>query len=233
MTAVDVRKAFGAAVRSHRHRLGLSQEALAERAALHRTYITDVERGARNLSLESISKLARALQVSIGALFQPVAASGAGARPHRAEALQHAVDLLLVEDDPLDVELTLRAFAQAKLANSVEVVRDGAAALDYLFCRGHYAQRRRAAVPPVVLLDLYLPKIHGLEVLRQLRNGEGMRDLQIIVLTGSRNDAHVREALSLGANAYLVKPVDFRNFSTVASQLDFQWRLLLPESKGG
>lgn len=231
MTGSDVRKAFGAAVRQHRHRLGLSQEALAERAALHRTYVTDVERGARNLSLESISKLARALQVTIGALFLPPA-TGAGARAGRAEAPHHGVDLLLVEDDPLDVELTLRAFAQAKLANSVEVVRDGAAALDYLFCRGNYAQRRPSAMPPVVLLDLYLPKVHGLEVLRQLRNGDGPRNVQVIVLTGSRNDAHVREALSLGANAYLVKPVDFRNFSTVAAQLDFQWKLLLPESKG-
>jgi CheY-like chemotaxis protein/DNA-binding XRE family transcriptional regulator len=232
MTGSDVKKAFGAAVRQHRHRLGLSQEALAERAALHRTYVTDVERGARNLSLESISKLARALQVTIGALFQPPALpTGAGARPGRAEAHHHGVDLLLVEDDPLDVELTLRAFAQAKLANSVEVVRDGAEALDYLFCRGNYAQRRPSAMPPVVLLDLYLPKVHGLEVLRQLRNGDGLRNVQVIVLTGSRNDAHVREALSLGANAYLVKPVDFRNFSTVAAQLDFQWKLLMPESQ--
>jgi CheY-like chemotaxis protein len=142
------------------------------------------------------------------------------------------VDILLVEDDRRDVELTLEAFRQARLTNRVHVVRDGADALEFVFCRGTYSSRKAAQRLQIILLDLGLPKIHGLEVLRQLRNGEGMRDLQIIVLTGSRNDAHVREALSLGANAYLVKPVDFRNFSTVASQLDFQWKLLLPESKG-
>src|SRR5258707_15007713 len=106
MRPADVKRQFGAAIRAHRLRLGMSQEALAERAELHRTYITDVERGVRNLSLESISKLARALDLSIGSLFAP-----AEDVPHRAvPRLKKSVNLLLVEDDPKDVELTLRAF---------------------------------------------------------------------------------------------------------------------------
>ncbi|HWX22066.1 MAG TPA: response regulator [Candidatus Binatia bacterium] len=225
----DVRKEFGAAIRQQRLRLGLSQEALGERAELHRTYITDVERGARNLSLESIAKLARALQVSIGALF-PQPSGPVAARPGSSPTNSPAVDLLLVEDDPLDLQLTLEAFAQAKLANRVQVVRDGAAALDFLFCRGEHAHRPAGSALPIVLLDLYLPKVHGLEVLGRIRADERTRPAHVIVLTGSRSDAHLREALRLGADAYIVKPVDFHSFSAVTPQLNFSWRLLKPGS---
>src|ERR1044071_5632666 len=165
MSAVDVRKEFGAAVRAHRLRLGLSQEGLAERAELHRTYITDVERGARNLSLESISRLARALEVSIGALFPPN-------RKHASPSQPQSIDILLVEDDPKDLELAIKAFSQAKLSNRMEIARDGAAALDYLFARGRFAHRANSPPPQVVLLDLYLPKVNGLEGLRTMRSNE-------------------------------------------------------------
>src|SRR5690348_13551769 len=123
---VHVKKAFGATVRAHRLRLGFSQERLAERAALHRTYVTDVERGARNLSLESISRLAQALDLSISSLFVP---------PDRMEDSrgQKGSEILLVEDDAKEIELTIAAFGEARLANRVIVVRDGAAALDFLF----------------------------------------------------------------------------------------------------
>src|SRR5690349_20856564 len=102
MTTPDVKKEFGAAVRAHRLRLGISQETLAERAELHRTYVTDVERGARNLSLESISRLARALDISIGSLFSPFPAAN-----DKSGAYPLAIDVLLVEDDPKDIELTV------------------------------------------------------------------------------------------------------------------------------
>jgi CheY-like chemotaxis protein len=221
----DVRKEFGAAVRKHRQQLGLSQETLAERAELHRTYITDVERGARNLSLESISKLARALEISIGSLFFSAAASSrerAGKRP----AVPQPVDLLLVEDDSQDLELTLKAFKKAKLANHIDVVRDGAEALDYLFRCGNYAQRPLAKLPTVVLLDLHLPKVDGMEVLRRIKADKATRKIHVIVLTGSRGDEYPHEALRLGAEAYIVKPVDFQNFSTVTPQLNCYWTLV-------
>ena len=221
MTARDVRKDFGTVVRQHRLRLGLSQERLGERAELHRTYITDVERGARNLSLESIAKLARALQVSVGALF-PSGAWGLEGSPGHP----HAVELLLVEDELLDVQLTLAAFAQAKVVNPVQVVRDGAAALDFLFGRGEYAQRTTNSVLPIVLLDLSLPKVQGLEVLSRIRADERLRPAHVIVLTGSRSDTDLRDAMRLGADAYIVRPVDFQSFSAVTPQLNCSWRLL-------
>lgn len=227
MTALDVRKEFGAAIRAHRLKLGMSQEALAERAELHRTYVTDVERGARNLSLESIVRLARALDVSIDSLFSPGTQDGASPFRHTARAASsQAIDILLVEDDPKDVELTLQAFKKAKFANHVEVVRDGEAALDRLLPRGPGARRQKRSATQVVLLDLYLPKMDGLEVLRQLRENESTRDLHVIVLTNSRSNAHVREALRLGADAYIVKPVNFHSFSTATSELDLYWSLL-------
>jgi len=222
MTGLDARKQFGAAVRARRLRLGLSQETLAERAELHRTYVTDVERGARNLSLESISRLARALEVSIGSLFL----SPAAGEPEWGKHGSHPNQILLVEDDPKDLELAINAFAQAKLTNQIEIARDGAVALDYLFCRGRFAQRQPKAPPLVVLLDLYLPKVDGLEVLRAMRANEATRLTHVVVLTGSRSDAHVREALRLGADAYIVKPVDFQTFSTITPQLNLHWNLL-------
>lgn len=219
MTKSNVKKEFGAAVRAFRKRLGISQEALAERAELHRTYVTDVERGARNLSLESISRLARALNLSISSLFSPP-------RPGAARRARPALDILLVEDDERDVELALEAFALAGLSNPVQVVRDGAAALDFLFGRGAFADRRRAAPPLIVLLDLHLPKLHGLEVLSRIRKSARTRSLHVVVLTTSRESADVHEALRLGAAAYIVKPLSFKSLSSVTPQLNFGWALL-------
>src|ERR1044071_2395674 len=120
----DIRRQFGAAIRSHRLRLGMSQETLAERAELHRTYVTDVERGVRNLSLESISKLARALDLSISSLFSPPEINLAGSKTDRG-----SVEILLVEHDAKELERTLEAFKRAKLSNRIPIFRDDAAAL--------------------------------------------------------------------------------------------------------
>ncbi len=228
MTKANVKKEFGAAVRAYRLRLGISQETLAERAELHRTYITDVERGARNISLESISRLARALDLSVSSLFSGPGSARLG-RVKSPGAQAETVDILLVEDDPKDIELTTEAFGAARLSNRMDVVQDGAAALDFLFREGQYARRKTAEGPLVVLLDLHLPKIHGLEVLRRLRADERTRTLQVVVLTTSRNDADLREALRLGAAAYIVKPLDFQTFSSITPQLNLSWTLLNPQ----
>src|ERR1051325_3760636 len=125
MTVMDIKNRFGTAVRSRRKRLGISQEELAGRAGLHRTYAADIERGARNLSLANIEKLAKGLETSIPSLFYPdPLAKGTAEVPQ---------DCLLIEDDPTDVELTLRAFKKACLTNRVRVAHDGAEALEYLF----------------------------------------------------------------------------------------------------
>jgi CheY-like chemotaxis protein/DNA-binding XRE family transcriptional regulator len=227
MQASERKKDFGAAVRSERTRLKLSQEDLAERANLHRTYITDIERGARNLSLETICKLATALGLTIEALF-----SRAEVRQQTEQLEQltggpgNLVDVLLVEDDPRDVELTLAAFKQSRLTNRVLVVRDGAAALDFVFCRRQYAHRRIESNPQILLLDLNLPKVHGLEVLRRIKADSQTRHIRVVVLTASRKDEYINKALELGAEAYLIKPVNFQSFSKVTPQLSCQWALL-------
>jgi transcriptional regulator with XRE-family HTH domain len=133
----DIQSHFGTAVRARRKHLGISQEELAERAGLHRTYVADVERGARNLSLGSIEKLAYALEISIPILF-----THAGGVVN--QSADRVVDILLVEDDPEEVAQTLKAFEKANLSNRVHVVRDGAEALEFVFCTGRYAGRNPA-----------------------------------------------------------------------------------------
>jgi len=220
-----MKKEFGAEIRRRRIQLGISQEELAERADLHRTYVTDAERGARNLSLESIRRLATALGASVGALFSSIE-NQEPANGHEKSIDKKAVDILLVEDDLRDVELTLAAFKEAGLNNRVQVVHDGAEALDFLFCKGIHSRRKIANRPQVLLLDLNLPKVHGMEVLRQIKADKRTRDIRVVVLTISRTDDYIQEAMRLGAAAYIVKPVDFHRFSKITPQLDFSWTLL-------
>lgn len=136
------------------------------------------------------------------------------------------VEILLVEDNAHDVELTLHAFEKRNLANRVHVVRDGQEALDFLFGSGDYASRQGAPPPRVVLLDLKLPKIDGLEVLRTIRRDPALRSLPVVVLTSSREDRDLVESYELGVNSYIVKPIDFASFIDTASTLGLYWLLL-------
>jgi two-component system response regulator len=134
--------------------------------------------------------------------------------------------LLLVEDNPTDEKLTLRAFKKCGVANEVVVVRDGAEALDYLFATGQYVTRDPTALPAVVMLDLKLPRIDGLEVLRRIRDDEHTRCLPVVILTASKETEDVARSYSLGANAYVRKPVDFSEFAEAAKTLGLFWLLL-------
>jgi two-component system response regulator len=134
--------------------------------------------------------------------------------------------ILLVEDNPMDQELTLRAFRTSHIANPVTVMHDGAEALDFLFARGAHAQRVDADPPILVLLDLKLPKVDGLEVLRQLRADPRTRLLPVVVLTSSNEEQDVVRGYSLGANGYVRKPVDFGQFADAIRQLGLYWLLL-------
>jgi two-component system response regulator len=226
MEIIDMRKLFGADVKRRRTDLGLSQEQLAEQADLHRTYISDVESGKRNPSLASIDRLARALGASLGSVFAGLEQEAQSNGLSGEVAVNQPVDILLVEDNPEDVELTLAAFSRAKLANPVQVASDGLQALDFLFCRGQFAQRRPENRPQIVLLDLNLPGLHGLEVLKRIRAYPRTRSIHVVVLTVSRRDDHIEEALRLGAASYIVKPVDFQNLTEVTQKLSFRWALL-------
>ncbi len=134
--------------------------------------------------------------------------------------------ILLVEDNPSDEELTLRALKKSNILNRVIVVRDGAEALDWLFSRGAHASRSPDEVPQVVLLDLKLPKIDGLEVLREIRADERTRLLPVVVLTSSIQEQDVVTSYGLGANSYVRKPVDFTQFVEAVRQLGLYWLVI-------
>jgi CheY-like chemotaxis protein/DNA-binding XRE family transcriptional regulator len=221
---MDVKKQFGTSIRSWRNRRGISQEELAGRAGLHRTYVCDVERGARNVSLESIQKLAGALELTMSQVFVPPPQTlpGEAARGGLLSG-EAMVDILFVEDRAEDIELALDGLKRAYFTNRIHVVRDGAEALDYLHGSGGSRSR-----PHLILLDLGLPKIDGLEVLRRVKADERTRSIPVVVLTASRQDGDIAMSKRLGAEAYLVKPVQLQNLSEITPQLSLQWALLRP-----
>lgn len=146
---------------------------------------------------------------------------------------EQPVEILLVEDNPHDVELTLRVFKKNHLTNRIHVVRDGAEALEYLFCTGAYAARNIEDRPKLVLLDLKLPKVDGLQVLQRLKGDPRTRALPVTVLTSSREERDLVESYRLGVNSYIVKPVDFDQFTETVRQIGLYWMLLNQPPGGG
>lgn len=214
---------MGTSVRRLRHSLGISQEALAQRADLHRTYIADMERGARNITLKTLEKLAHALEVSVAALLAD--AGGLAERSAGDSTMGKCANILMVEANRADVELLLRAFQQARISNPLQVVYDGQEALDFLFRTGHFSQRKFEERPQLVLLALSLPKVSGLEVLRRLKADECTRLIPVVVLTDSNAFNVISECLGLGAATYIVKPTDFQGFAIAVQRLGMSWLL--------
>src|SRR5688572_19849445 len=136
------------------------------------------------------------------------------------------IEILLVEDNPNDVELTLRALQKQNLGGKVFVVKDGAEALDFIFATGSFASRKVDNPPRVVLLDLKLPKVDGIEVLRRMKEDARTNKIPVVMLTSSQEDRDVFEAYKLGVNSYIVKPVDFSNFVHAVSELGVYWGVL-------
>jgi len=136
------------------------------------------------------------------------------------------VEILLVEDNPSDVELTLRALKKNHLANKVLVVTDGAQALDFIFHTGAYAGRGTEKHPKIILLDLKLPKVNGIEVIRKIKSDEKAKVIPIIVLTSSEEEKDVTESYGLGVNSYIVKPVDFDKFAKTVADIGLYWLLI-------
>lgn len=133
--------------------------------------------------------------------------------------------ILLVEDSPNDAEMTLEAFAECKLANEVIVVRDGQEALDYLLHQGEYADRQ-CGNPAVIMLDLKLPKVNGMEVLRRIKTDPVLKSIPVVIMTSSREECDVTEGYALGVNAYVVKPVEFADFVEAVKDLGVFWALI-------
>jgi two-component system, response regulator len=138
----------------------------------------------------------------------------------------NAIEILIVEDNPQDAELTLRALRKNNLANSVYIAEDGAEALDFFFCKGKFKGRSFDNPPRVVLLDLKLPKVSGLEVLRSVKKDKRTIHIPVVVVTSSREEPDMKEAYELGVNSYVVKPVDFDQFISAMSSLGLYWLLV-------
>jgi two-component system, response regulator len=152
--------------------------------------------------------------------------------------MTNGTEILLVEDNPEDVEITLRAFQKYHLANKIQVVRDGEEALECLFSTGRYAERSLCASPRLVLLDLKLPKVDGLEILQRCKADPRTRNIPVVILTSSREERDLIKSYNLGVNSYVVKPVDFAQFTEAVRQLGLYWMMLnelpseLPSGKG-
>jgi len=226
---VDIEKQFGTAVRKWREKLHLSQEDLAKRADLHRTYVCDVERGARNVSLKNAQKIAEGLGVPLSTLLADLNGKSP-ALPVRPDEL---IDILLVEDSGNDVTLTMESIKSWNISNRVFAVQDGVAALDFLFGTGEFSHRLPHDQPQIILLDLHLPKVDGLEVLRRMKADPRTRSIPVVILTDSKNERDITECKRLGAKDYILKPVDFQSFSEVSLRLNLQWALLTSPPTAG
>lgn len=201
-------------VREHRRRLGITQEELGWRANLHRTYVADIERGARNPSLRSLASLAFALQVTVPALLAdaPPALPSPPWRPTKGRI----PDILLVEDNAEDAALTVRAFQRASVTNPVRTFLTAEDALEYLKGDGNSPP---GALPSLILLDLNLPQLPGLEFLRRIKADPRTAKIPVIILSASRADRTILEAARLGAENYVVKPVSVEDFVQLIPKL--------------
>lgn len=136
------------------------------------------------------------------------------------------VEILLVEDNPQDAELIIRSLKKQKLVNNLSVAQDGAEALDFIFCRGPYSSRATTSALKVILLDLKLPKVNGLEVLKAVKRDKRTKSIPVVIVTSSREDPDIKTAYELGANSYVVKPVDFEAFVEAMSNIGLYWLLI-------
>ena len=137
--------------------------------------------------------------------------------------MSNALEILLVEDNPADLELTMHALTRHNLANKIHAVRDGEEALDFLFCRGPYEDRRIDSPPKVILLDLKLPKVDGLEVLRAIKSDRRTKPIPVVIMTSSSQQRDLVEGYQLGVNSYIQKPINFVEFQEVINKLGYYW----------
>ena len=222
---------FGSVVRSQRLSAGYSQEELAHRSGLHRTYVTDVERGARNPSLNSIKKLSGALGISLSELFRLVEGSEqpaqitSGTGDPKEDSHSRYIEILIADKDAGEIESTLKVLRERNLANTVHFARDGSDALDFVFCTGPYKKRNVLYPPVLIVLDLDLAKVGGLEVLSRIRQNPITKSLPVLALV-SQSGHDVDKARELGISDIIVKPLDFSKLVAAVTQTGLSWALV-------
>lgn len=140
--------------------------------------------------------------------------------------MNYEVEILLIEDNPYDAEMTIRALKKNNLANKLVHLEDGQEALDFIFAEGNYANRKVEDTPKVILLDLKMPKVNGIQVLQKIKADERTKNIPVVVLTSSKEDPDIKECYRLGVNSYVVKPVQFEKFVTTISELGLYWMIL-------
>jgi two-component system response regulator len=145
--------------------------------------------------------------------------------------MNYAIEILLVEDSPSDAKLTIRALQKNHLCNNIVHLSDGAEALDFVFARGKYVERNIEHAPKIILLDLNMPKVGGLEVLREIKGDERTRRIPVVVMTSSKEDSDILASYDLGVNSYVVKPIGFENFSKAVTELGMYWLLVNQDPK--
>ena len=145
--------------------------------------------------------------------------------------MKHEFEIVIVEDNPNDAELMVRSLRKNRLANSLIVLEDGEQAMDFIFCHGKYADRDISRPPKVIFLDLKLPKVNGLEILKQIKSNKLTRKIPVIIVTSSKEDPDIAAAYDLGANSYVVKPVDFNNFVETIDRLGLYWLVINEKPK--
>jgi two-component system response regulator len=175
---------------------------------------------------EGTGKSWRAGLASRAAVYESRVLPGPGPRRRKALDKLNEVEILLVEDNPYDAELTLRALKNKGLANKLLTFTDGVEALDFLFGTGEYAGRNLAVRPKVILLDLKLPRLNGLEVLEKIRSDERTKTIPVVIMTSSQEESDIVRGYDLGVNSYMVKPVDFDKFFQAVEELGLYWLLL-------
>ncbi len=217
MSNRNVKLIFGNAVKEKRIELGFSQEKLAEASGLHRTYVSDVERGTRNLSIESIDKLSRALELPVSSLFQR---AGYGA------AAERVVEILLVEDDLQDLQDVRGALRKANLTNPIKIARNTEEALECLFGQGTDLPCDSKVNKKLILLDLELPRWEGLRLLKRIKSDARTRMIPVIALTSSKEQNEMVECHQLEVNGFIIKPVTFERFIQAVQKLGWRWMLL-------
>ena len=213
----DLLSNLGSVVKERRQELGFSQEELAERSGLHRTYITDIERGVRNITLKSATKVADALELSLTSIFAKVE------RDHEfgsQEGLE-SLGILLVDNDPHQLEFMTNALKENGVVNPIFRAKTGGEALELMLGPSQADKPR----PGVILIDLRLPDMNGFDVIRKLRSDARTKSIPVAVLSSSRSGEEDREGKALGVKAFITKPVYFSEFSVVMSQLGFRWLL--------